>query len=80
MRFLFHTLVDFDGKEVYYNIHSFNETCFWAGILDNPNDVKEAIDFVLDFIDGEWTCSVKLPDRAIEILGEEILEYLRCHT
>lgn len=71
MKFLFHTLIRFDGVPVYYNVFK-NGDQYFLQILHNPNGVSEAASFTLTKVDGKWKCSVKMSEREIEILGEEI--------
>ena len=71
MDFLFHTILEYNHVMVYYSIHK-KDNCYFAEILDNPSGVKEAKEFDLEMVNGEWKCSETLAERQIMILGEEI--------
>lgn len=71
MEFLFHTVVDFEGVLVYYNIYRDGEG-FLGEILDNPGKVAEARNFKIKKWDGVWMSSERVPDGMVEKIGEEI--------
>jgi hypothetical protein len=40
MDFLFHTILYFDNKPVYYDVHR-KQNCYFIELLDNPENVKD---------------------------------------
>jgi hypothetical protein len=71
MNFLFHTAILFNKVPVYYNIYK-DADLYFAEVLDNPNEVINAINFSLKMNTGKWICSIALNEKQIQTVVEEI--------
>jgi hypothetical protein len=71
MKFLFHTIILFDNKPVYYNVYG-DEKGFFAEILDNPAKIRAAGDFDLRRECDSWVSSHNINNSILQVLGEEI--------
>jgi hypothetical protein len=71
MNFLFHTIIEYDGVAVYYNVYR-NDQYYFAKVDSNPSQVAGAVDFELYKDNGGWRCSISLPNNYLSILAEEI--------
>ena len=71
MDFLFHTIVYYNEKPVYYNV-SRTSIGYFAEVVDNPHNVCEAIDFDLED-KVELDPAYKQYKSQIEVIRAEIL-------
>ena len=80
MKFILHTIIDWNGISVYYNVYQTEKDHYLAQILDNPHEV-ENVDELRFWLNeaGEWFSEGQLDYRQIEILGETIESYLIDH-
>jgi hypothetical protein len=71
MRFLFHTVIDFTGVPVYYNVYE-TYKYYFLELLDNPHEVNKARNFTLKKNKETWASTLGLNSKQLETLIEEI--------
>ena len=74
MKFLFHTIIAFNTIPVYYNVLKIKKDHYFLEVLENPGRAKEAEDFILTGVDGEWECSIVMNERQVQVLVEEVVQ------
>jgi len=81
MKFILHTIIDWNGISVYYNVYQMENYHFLARILDNPDEVDnvDELKFWLTG-QGEWLSDDRIDRRQLDILGETIESYFRDHN
>lgn len=72
MNFLFHIVLQREGKYVYYNIYKNNDESYYAELLDNPSGVISATDFDLCKIRKHWKASNPEFNYQVGLILEEI--------
>ena len=74
MEFLFHTIIYYNDKPVYYNVYR-TSLGYFGEVIDNPKNVSEAIDF--DLVDNDdLNPGYSQYKPQIEMLWAEINRYI----
>lgn len=73
MSFLFHTIIYFEEKPVYFNVFRSGPTSYFFEILENPHSII-VTNFTFDLT--KKSASIELTKAALEQLAEQIDRYL----
>lgn len=74
MKFLLHTVIEWENHLVYYDIYHCDQHTFFAQMVENPRHVSTAVDFYF-YWEGEWQ-SNGITDPQLYWLGETVGKYI----